>query len=55
MKVLVAVDKGPESQMALAYVCHLLEHFDAEVHAIHVMPDEVEMAANGFYSSCQNF
>lgn len=36
--------------MALAYACHLLEHFDAEVHALHVMPDQVEMAAEGFYA-----
>jgi nucleotide-binding universal stress UspA family protein len=50
MKVLVAVDTGPESQMALGYACHLLEHFDAEVHALHVMPDQVEMAADAFYA-----
>lgn len=50
MKVLVAVDKSPESHMALAYACHLLEHFDAEVHALYVKPDEVEMAADSFYA-----
>ena len=50
MKVLVAVDKSPESHMALAYTCHLLEHFDADVHALYVKPDEVEMAAESFYA-----
>jgi nucleotide-binding universal stress UspA family protein len=50
MKVLVAVDKTSESHMALGYACHLLEHFDAEVHALHVMPDHVEMAAESFYA-----
>ncbi len=50
MKVLVAVDKSPESQMALAYTCHLLEHFDAELHALYVKPDEVEVAADSFYA-----
>ncbi len=50
MKVLVAVDKSPESHMALAYACHLLEHFDAEVHALYVKPDEVELAAESFYA-----
>lgn len=50
MKILVAVDKSPESHMALGYVCHLLEHFDASVDALHVMPDQVEMAAETFYA-----
>jgi nucleotide-binding universal stress UspA family protein len=50
MKVLVAVDKSPESHMALAYTCHLLEHFDAELHALYVKPDEVEVAAESFYA-----
>jgi nucleotide-binding universal stress UspA family protein len=50
MKVLVAVDKSPESHMALAYTCHLLEHFDAELHALYVKPDEVEVAADSFYA-----
>ena len=39
MKVLVAVDKDLESHLALRYACHLLEHFDAEVDAIHVKKD----------------
>jgi nucleotide-binding universal stress UspA family protein len=39
MKVLVAVDRHVESHLALRYACHLLEHFDAEVDAIHVKKD----------------
>jgi nucleotide-binding universal stress UspA family protein len=39
MKVLVAVDQDLESRLALRYACHLLEHFDAEVDAIHVKKD----------------
>ena len=39
MKVLVAVDHDLESRLALRYACHLLEHFDAEVEAIHVKKD----------------
>ncbi|HMK36413.1 MAG TPA: universal stress protein [Desulfomonilaceae bacterium] len=50
MKVLAAVDNTPESQTALAYVCHLLEHFDAEVHALYVRPDEPKIAADSFYA-----
>ncbi|MGO9570488.1 MAG: universal stress protein [Desulfomonilaceae bacterium] len=50
MKVLVAVDKSPESHMALAYTCHLLEHFDADVHALYVKPDEVEVGPESFYA-----
>ncbi|MBI5251826.1 MAG: universal stress protein [Desulfomonile tiedjei] len=50
MKVLVGVDKSPESHTALAYVCHLLEHFDADVHAIYVKPDEVQIAPESFYA-----
>lgn len=50
MKVLVGVDRSRESHVALAYVCHLLEHFNASVHALYVKPDEVEMAAESFYA-----
>jgi nucleotide-binding universal stress UspA family protein len=50
MKVWVAVDKSPESHMALAYACHLMEHFDADVHALYVKPDEVEAAPESFYA-----
>ena len=50
MKVLVAIDKSPESHMALVYTCHLLEHFDADVHALYVKPDEVEVGPESFYA-----
>jgi nucleotide-binding universal stress UspA family protein len=50
MKILVAVDKSEESQMALRYTCHLLEHFRAEVDALYVKPDVAEMAADGAYA-----
>jgi nucleotide-binding universal stress UspA family protein len=50
MKVLVAINKSPESHMALAYACHLLEHFDADVHALYVKPDEVEVGPESFYA-----
>ena len=39
MKVLVAVDQDLESRLALRYACHLVEHFDAQVDAIHVKKD----------------
>ena len=45
MKILVAVDKSEESQQALRYTCHLLEHFTAIVDALYVQPDVVEAAA----------
>ena len=47
MKILVAVDKSEESQMALRYTCHLLEHFTANVDALYVKPDVVETMAEG--------
>jgi nucleotide-binding universal stress UspA family protein len=50
MKVLVGVDKSPESHIALAYSCHLLEHFDADVHALYVKPDGAEIAPDSFYA-----
>jgi len=50
MKVLVGVDKSPESHIALAYACHLLEHFDADIHALYVKPDEAEIAPESFYA-----
>jgi nucleotide-binding universal stress UspA family protein len=50
MRVLVGVDKSPESHIALAYACHLLEHFNADVHALYVKPDEVEIAPDSFYA-----
>ncbi|HYA01842.1 MAG TPA: universal stress protein, partial [Syntrophobacteria bacterium] len=39
MKVLVAVDRDLESRLALRYACHLLQHFEAAVDAIHVKVD----------------
>ena len=50
MKILVAVDKSEESQQALRYTCHLLEHFHAEVDALYVKPDVVEMVAESSYA-----
>lgn len=50
MKILVAVDKSEESQQALRYCCHLLEHFDAEVDALYVKPDLVESVAETSYA-----
>jgi nucleotide-binding universal stress UspA family protein len=48
MKILVAVDKNPESQNALRYACHLLDHFDAEVDALHVRRDAVDVTLESF-------
>lgn len=50
MKVLVAVDKSEESQKALKYACHLLEHFDAQVDAVYVKPDESDIGAETLYA-----
>jgi nucleotide-binding universal stress UspA family protein len=50
MKILVAVDKSEESQQALRYCCHLLEHFDADVDAVYVKPDVVESVADTSYA-----
>jgi nucleotide-binding universal stress UspA family protein len=50
MKILVAVDKSEVSQMALRYTCHLLEHFPAEVDALYVKPDVVNMVAESSYA-----
>src|SRR4030042_2431620 len=50
MKILVGVDKSEESQLALRYACHLLEHFPAEVDALYVKPDVIEMAGEGAYA-----
>jgi nucleotide-binding universal stress UspA family protein len=49
MKILVGVDKSEESQMALRYTCHLLEHFRAQVDALYVKPDMVRMVADVSY------
>jgi nucleotide-binding universal stress UspA family protein len=50
MKILVAVDRSEESQMALRYTCHLLEHFKAIVDVLFVKPDVVEMVADTSYA-----
>jgi nucleotide-binding universal stress UspA family protein len=50
MKILVAVDKSEESQEALRCTCHLLEHFQAEVDALYVQPNVVEMTAESSYA-----
>ena len=47
MKILVAVDKTAESQVALRYACHLMEHFPAIVDALYVKPDVVETVTEG--------
>ncbi len=51
MKILVAVDKTAESQVALRFACHLMEHFVAIVDALYVKPDVVEtVPAGGGYT-----
>ena len=47
MKILVAVDNTKESQVALTYACHLMEHFVAIVDALYVKPDVVETVTGG--------
>ena len=48
MKILVGVDKSPESHNALRYVCHLMDHFDAEVDALHVQRDVLDITLESF-------
>ncbi len=48
MRILVGVDQSPESHDALRYVCHLMDHFDAEVDALHVRRDAVEITLESF-------
>jgi nucleotide-binding universal stress UspA family protein len=48
MKVLVAVDKNPETFIGLRYACHLLEDQGASVSALHVRPDYHEVAAESY-------
>ncbi|MEW6262318.1 MAG: universal stress protein [Thermodesulfobacteriota bacterium] len=50
MKILVGVNKSEESLLALRYACHLKEHFPAEVDALYVKPDVVEIAGDGAYA-----
>lgn len=47
MKILVAVDKTEESQVALRFACHLMEHFIAIVDALYVKPDLVGTVTGG--------
>ncbi len=48
MKVLVAVDKNPETYMGLRYACHLLNKSDAKVDALHVTPDLADVVAESY-------
>lgn len=48
MKVLVAVDKNPETFIGLRYACHLLGHNGDSVSALHVRPDYQEVAAGSY-------
>src|SRR5665647_2290903 len=50
MKILVAVDKSEESQQALRYTCHSLEHFEADVDALYVKPNLVASVAETSYA-----
>ncbi len=50
LRILVGVNQSEESQLALRYACHLLEHFTARVDALYVKPDVVEMAREGAYA-----
>ncbi len=48
MKVLVAVDKNPETFIGLRYACHLLEGQSAFVDALHVRPELEQVAAESY-------
>jgi nucleotide-binding universal stress UspA family protein len=48
MKVLVAVDKNPETYMGLRYACHLLNELEAQVDALHVTPDLADVMAESY-------
>jgi len=48
MKVLIAVDKNPETFVGLRYACHLLENCDAQLDALHVTPDLKDVAGESF-------
>ncbi len=48
MKVLVAVDKNPETYTGLRYACHLLENNAAQVDALHVTPELADLAAESY-------
>jgi nucleotide-binding universal stress UspA family protein len=44
MRVLVAVDDSPESNTALRYACHVLEHSNSWVETLYVKPDQAQIA-----------
>ena len=44
MKVLVAVEKNPETFVGLRYAFHLLENSNARIDALHVRPDVTDVA-----------
>lgn len=48
MKVLVAVDRNPETHIGLRYACHLLDNHDAEVDALHVKPELKDIVAESY-------
>lgn len=48
MKVLVAVDKNPETFVGLRYACHLLENTPARVDVLHVRPELKDIAAESY-------
>jgi nucleotide-binding universal stress UspA family protein len=48
MRVLVAVDKNPETFVGLRYACRLLSNADARVDAIHVSPQLKDIAAESY-------
>ncbi|HTY22766.1 MAG TPA: universal stress protein [Desulfomonilaceae bacterium] len=48
MKVLVAVDRNPETFVGLRYACHLLENCNARIEALHVRPALNDIAAESY-------
>ncbi len=48
MRVLVAVDKNPETFVGLRYACHLFENCYAKIDVIHVAPDLKDIAAESY-------
>jgi nucleotide-binding universal stress UspA family protein len=48
MRILVAVDKNPETYKGLRYACHLLDNNGAHLDALHVRPETAELAAESY-------
>jgi nucleotide-binding universal stress UspA family protein len=48
MKILVAVDKNPETYVGLRYACRLLKEHNARVDALHVTADLADIAAQSY-------